>query len=1064
MIVGKASNASEATSSKTMGLIETTLSINGIGNVITEGLLTGLDTTGATNAGDPVWLGTDGNLIYGLTNKPYAPAHLVFIGIVTRRNANNGEIFVKVQNGFELKEIHDVDLITTTPINGHILGYNGTLWVNKTIAGWLGYTPANAANYVPYTGATTNVDLGTYTLTASTVYGKNLIASVNGTTSGSLFLLTGTNGVALTNDGVSLTSSPDTARTLSILFSVGGTYTRANINGNGLTTQRTYTLPDATGTIALTSNIPSITGLVPYTGANSTVNLGSNTLIVREMQIWKGLNNDVDSTAIGRESLASTTSSDANTAFGDLSLRMNTTGSYNTAAGCQALMNNTTGSYNTAFGTFSLGGGGIGGFSGGSNTAVGYLTGCNITTGSFNTFIGRQAGNDVTTGNYNTIVGRYVGTSTMTSNVILADGEGNIRFQWDGTNIKLNGNTVGSNAFTSTAFVPQTRTLTINGTAYDLSADRSWTVTPNINATNTQDYTATAGQAVFTVTGGYTVGQLAVFYNGSKLSSAEFTAINGTSFTLATAAQLNDILQTVVSVTGGGIGGSGTTNELAYFTASGVIGSLSTGTYPSLTELSYVKGVTSAIQTQFNGKQAALNGTGFVKISGTTISYDNSTYLTTSSASSTYLPLAGGTLSGQLSILRGSGTGLDVASDLVIFRASTGFATPRQITLAAGNGPTTYLEAKGYGANYITDFGIRTYNSSGTAFEVFFATSSGNVGIGTTSPNSLLHTYLANGANDNRIIVQQGSNGYASAINLIANNDDGGRFNFINSSTNGGTTHWQIGGSGSANTLAMLTGGTERMRITSGGNVLVSRSSLFNAGTYTTQKLQVSGAIGINSDSADGVARLSLIGDSSSGDGIIDWGGNGNFNLRFSNNGSERMRITSGGDLCIGKTSATWTSNGLQTEVNGQTIGVTNSSGGTNNLFLRKNGATGAVASFYYDSTEVGKITITSTTTSYNTTSDYRLKQDLKDFQGLALVCDIKTYDYEWKTDQSRAFGVMAHELQEIIPQAVVGQKDGKDMQGVDYSKLVPILVKAIQEQTQIIKNLEARIKQLENK
>ena len=146
MIVGKASNASEATSSKTMGLIESTLSLNGQGNVITEGLLAGLDTTAATNPGDPVWLGTDGNLIYGLTNKPYAPAHLVFIGIVTRINANNGEIFVKVQNGFELEELHNVDLKTTSPINGHILGYNGTLWVNKTIAGWLGYTPADAAN------------------------------------------------------------------------------------------------------------------------------------------------------------------------------------------------------------------------------------------------------------------------------------------------------------------------------------------------------------------------------------------------------------------------------------------------------------------------------------------------------------------------------------------------------------------------------------------------------------------------------------------------------------------------------------------------------------------------------------------------------------------------------------------------------------------------------------------------------------------------------------------------------------------------------------------------------
>ena len=175
MIVGLASNASEATSSKTMGLMASTVSTNGFGNVIAEGLLAGLNTNGAT-AGDPVWLGIGGNLIYGLTNKPYAPAHLVFIGIVTRVNSNNGEIFVKVQNGFELDELHDVDLKTTTPLNGHLLGFNGTLWVNKTIAGWLGFIPANASgttNYVSkFTGSTslgdsqifdngTNVGIGT---------------------------------------------------------------------------------------------------------------------------------------------------------------------------------------------------------------------------------------------------------------------------------------------------------------------------------------------------------------------------------------------------------------------------------------------------------------------------------------------------------------------------------------------------------------------------------------------------------------------------------------------------------------------------------------------------------------------------------------------------------------------------------------------------------------------------------------------------------------------------------------------------------------------------------------
>jgi hypothetical protein len=133
MIVSKASNATEATSSKTMGLIIQTLATNGQGFVITEGLLAGLDTSTAT-AGDPVWLGTNGDLIYGLINKPAAPAHLVFIGVVTRANISNGEIFIRVQNGFELQELHNVAI--ASPTNGQTLTYESatSLWKNTTPA------------------------------------------------------------------------------------------------------------------------------------------------------------------------------------------------------------------------------------------------------------------------------------------------------------------------------------------------------------------------------------------------------------------------------------------------------------------------------------------------------------------------------------------------------------------------------------------------------------------------------------------------------------------------------------------------------------------------------------------------------------------------------------------------------------------------------------------------------------------------------------------------------------------------------------------------------------------
>lgn len=156
MIVSKASNSAESTSSKTLGLVAQDLALNGQGYVVTEGLLAGLDTTGANAAGDPVWLGTDGNLVYGLVNKPVAPAHLVFIGVVTRINANNGEIFVKVQNGYELNEIHDA--LITSPSTGDGLFYETSagvgLWKNKTIASVLGYTPANEANVLALSGGT----------------------------------------------------------------------------------------------------------------------------------------------------------------------------------------------------------------------------------------------------------------------------------------------------------------------------------------------------------------------------------------------------------------------------------------------------------------------------------------------------------------------------------------------------------------------------------------------------------------------------------------------------------------------------------------------------------------------------------------------------------------------------------------------------------------------------------------------------------------------------------------------------------------------------------------------
>lgn len=116
-------------------------------------------------------------------------------------------------------------------------------------------------------------------------------------------------------------------------------------------------------------------------------------------------------------------------------------------------------------------------------------------------------------------------------------------------------------------------------------------------------------------------------------------------------------------------------------------------------------------------------------------------------------------------------------------------------------------------------------------------------------------------------------------------------------------------------------------------------------------------------------------------------------------------------------------------------------------------------STYKYNGTSVGTITVNSTSTAYNTSSDYRLKKDFKQFDGISLVNKINVYDYAWKINDERSYGVKAHELQEIIPYAVSGKKDGENMQGVDYSKIVPILVQAIKDQQKQIDQLKSKIK-----
>ena len=127
--VKRADNDSNATSSKTVGLVASNIASAENGPVVTRGYVDGIDLSVGYNAGDILWLAEDGGFT---TTKPTAPEHLVLIGVVVRAT-NNGIVYVATQNGYELDELHDVKLNGTT--DGQFLRYNSasTVWVNDTI-------------------------------------------------------------------------------------------------------------------------------------------------------------------------------------------------------------------------------------------------------------------------------------------------------------------------------------------------------------------------------------------------------------------------------------------------------------------------------------------------------------------------------------------------------------------------------------------------------------------------------------------------------------------------------------------------------------------------------------------------------------------------------------------------------------------------------------------------------------------------------------------------------------------------------------------------------------------
>ncbi len=326
---------------------------------------------------------------------------------------------------------------------------------------------------------------------------------------------------------------------------------------------------------------------------------------------------------------------------------------------------------------------------------------------------------------------------------------------------------------------------------------------------------------------------------------------------------------------------------------------------------------------------------------------------------------------------------------------------------------------------------------------------SGNVGIGTSSPDHDLHI---ESTDPTLILAQSGS----------LNNANSGRILFAESpSYTTVDAHFEIKYDGLENHLYF-------------GSPLDQTTDLFVVGR--------DGKVGIGTDSAatelhvkassgDCELRLEAVtnsdarlrfGDATDNDaGYIGYNRNSGFmNFSALNTAGEAMRLDTSGNLLVGTSSPSLTNTGFVARPNDYMSYTNTGDAGDRCLLLNKQNATGTIAEFRTGNVTKGTISVSSSSTAYNTSSDGRLKEVTGSARGLEVINELNPVAYNWKADGQADEGLIAQEVLDIVPNAVSGSEE--EYYQMDYSKLVVHLVAGMKEQQTIIDDLKSRIETLE--